>query len=739
MKYDDKNNKVIKSMGFADFETYHQKDFEHDRIDVRVVGNELHVFKDGKDTGERPTTWIKCGCMIYRNRDGTREEIGYLDTPELFFEAVLARGIKRVYFHNMKFDVSFLIDKVMRGKELKRGHYIVLSNGWRVFFDGERDVMAGGMGALYKVTFHMQSPRQENGNYRNFTFDICDSAKIWAGKLAKLGKDFGFPKGDEALRVGCDDVLREYCMQDCRIVETIMFWYFDKMNELTRGKRPQGYLTAGSTAINLGMMYLHNELMERHPEFDEVTANKMIGRLFPKLDTTDNEQSVKDAEGNVMRDSRGAIVTRIEKVEKAVWMTDENGQRVKTDRKRVVGSGKSRYGWFRNAYKGATPLLDRARKSSTGYISRNGKIRDVNSMHPTQIVKRPMPYGEPIESIDGVKVSELLMNDSLPEGYTFLGDFRIKAHVKKGHRATIIQKKGKVIGDDMEEAKCIDTMNGEVYCMCQPEYEMMFNDYDVYELEVVRAVAFKTKTGVFKNFLMYWYDIKTRAGIKKLENGERNPEYNPALKAFAKLIINSFYGKFGTNPFREDVGYELDKILKRKAMDCGADMDMDFYLPMAIWTTAYSRKTLSDGCNAIGWEHVIYTDTDSWHVEGLSDEEINARLATIGVGISDDLGDAKPDGEYELGLYIRNKGYAHFNADGTIAYDDNGNKDIKMGGANIFDNINCIDDVMKGVTVQRLMAYSCVGGIVLWPANVKVNDEGLIKRARKVINAENDT
>ena len=181
MKYDDKDNKIIKSMGFADFETYHQKDFEHDGIDVRVVGNELHVFKDGKDTGERPSTWIKCGCMIYRNRDGTREEIGYLDTPELFFEAVLTRGIKRVYFHNMKFDVSFLIDKVMRGKELKRAHYIVLSNGWKVFFDGERDVMAGGMGALYKVTFHMQSPRQEDGNYRNFTFDICDSAKIWAG------------------------------------------------------------------------------------------------------------------------------------------------------------------------------------------------------------------------------------------------------------------------------------------------------------------------------------------------------------------------------------------------------------------------------------------------------------------------------------------------------------------------------------------------------------------------------
>ena len=55
MKYDDKDNKVIKSMGFADFETYHQKDFEYDNIDVRVVGNELHVFKDGKDTGERPS------------------------------------------------------------------------------------------------------------------------------------------------------------------------------------------------------------------------------------------------------------------------------------------------------------------------------------------------------------------------------------------------------------------------------------------------------------------------------------------------------------------------------------------------------------------------------------------------------------------------------------------------------------------------------------------------------------
>lgn len=743
-----KPNKPIGRIAFCDFETTHRKDLAGEGVDVRVVGKEVHVFENGKDTKRKPKVRVKCGAMVVWDREQDYDiEVGLLDSPERMILEWGDLDVKRAYFHNSRFDLAFLLAWFLSSPErvvLKNSQYIPV--GKQRIYLGR--ICKGKMGALYSVTFRIEGERSHGKPAWKRTVDVWDSAKIWQDSLDRLGRNFdpdgskGLRKGattggSQALVVGVTPELREYCMQDCRVLAHVMKYYFQQVRDYCG--QPNGFMTAASTTYNMALYWLWKETGKKADpkrirkwmsrlspdKVKEIGENQMdhycdavVRYYLPKLETSDLRRRVMNADGSWAVDEKGA------KVYEYYDKVDRDGN--------VIREGKGRYSWMREGYKGATPLLDWKRRYGVRGLCGTVIVKDVNSMFPTQMVTRRMPVGTPWE-IDAEYCARL-MDDPVPD-QTWMARIQVSMTVKKGHRATYLKKHGKEVSEDGFVTKALDRVDnidsGEYIVVCEPEWEMIRRDYDVKDVRILEAVAFKVQVGLFAGYIMHWYDIKSEAGRKWLDEDEEipNPKYNPALKAFAKLLINSFYGKFGSSPYMENHGYEcVDGVLKDVVVKDETDEDNRFYLPLAIWTTAWARNTLSMGCNALGWEHVIYTDTDSWHIVGLTEEEATRRLESIGIGSDGEkLGDAPTEEVCDSGAYIRPKGYIHFDENGRVT-------EIKMAGANIFTDITCVDDLkhtktingVTGIWAQRLTGYNVIEGVLLMETYVNILEDSTV-------------
>ena len=627
-KYIRKEPDVI---AFADFETYHIKDLEADGLDVRVVGRTPRIFENGVNTGEIPQTSVKCACMVTDDlKTGERWEDSY-ECIEDFLIGLIERDVERCYFHNLRFDQSFIQWMFEMEGTIRLGD-------WQL--TGIRNLM-GRQGVLYSSVLTFVGPRDETSHRRvKRKVTLWDSLKVWNSDLRSIGNDFGCPKGNEALTVGVDDKVIEYCMQDCRIVEKAMLFYFKQVAEATGGKVKRGYMTAASTAYGLFKHWALTRMTE-----------KTFEAYFPDV-------------------------------------KEENGFPP----------------WLREGYKGATPLLD---QSIRGEILKDVSVFDVNSQHPFQMVTRPMPVGRPIPT-DQKWLEEHVWH---ADGWVWCARVSLMATVKEGHRATFLLKhmqEGSTLAETIDPSW--DTVITDV------DLRLLERDYDIMYLKVNECVRFHTKTGLFKDFVMMWYNLKAEAG----ENKER------ALKAFCKLIINSFYGKFGTNPERIETEYVLEgDCLRVRELDETKTDSHPLYLPVAMWTTAYSRDWLSYAGGTVGWENVCYTDTDSIHCHRIDADEVERRLNGAGIGTSATvIGDYKHESDSAYGWYIRNKGYCHFDTDGRVT-------EIKMAGANRFDAIKTMNDVIghDEIPAGRKIAFNIIGGklIMEMETTITANDTQCMK------------
>lgn len=717
--------KSIKMMGYADFECTNPNDLTTSASHPGVVGSSVHLFVNDKDTGVMPVVSVKCGALIADNRF-TKESFEYKDisSPEDMMLRAFDCRIDRLYFHNSRYDLAFILAWFYANQ--KNG-YVTLDGNIRLYVS---KVLKGKQGMVYDVSFRYVWRDVTKSDHAH-TMHVWDSAKIWKASLHDLSCDFdptrekGLRKGattggSRAMDVGVSDEMREYCLQDCRVIRYVMNYYFEQVEEFCG--QPNGFMTAAATTYNMALHYRRKQFAEsldarrvkawssilseaQTQEYinecgDLATAyaDRFLDAAIPTVPFFDDRKAVRDDDGNIIRDEKGNIMLDMVK--------------------------KGEFSWMRDAYKGSTPLLYRDLRFSKAGLARNIIIKDVNSMFPTQMVRELMPVGRPTW-ITPEQCLSLMATPS--DDTTWIASIRITMRVKPGHRATYLSRKQEEIEeeDGFYMGKAIPVLDDVVITICEPEYRMILNDYDIYDMEVVRACSFKAVRGLFAGYINYWYDIKSTTK-------------NPALKAFAKLMINSFYGKFGSNPLMEQHEYTFsDGRLGDRVADITTDSRSEYYLPLAMWTTAYARKMLSDGCNALGWENVIYTDTDSWHIINLNEEEATARLASVGIGNDDSkLGDAPTEQTCALGAYIRNKGYIHFNEDGnvTILKGKNGKedkKDIKMAGANEFPDINTADDLTNltehdgrmGVWGYKLRQYNVIGGVLLMPQYVNILDE----------------
>lgn len=293
---------------------------------------------------------------------------------------------------------------------------------------------------------------------------------------------------------------------------------------------------------------------------------------------------------------------------------------------------------IRKCYKGGFTYLNPIYKDKE---IKNINVLDVNSLYPSVMYFESLPFGEPV-----------FFKGKYEEDKTFplyIARITCSFEVKENHIPTIQIKNSR----DFQENEYLTTTNGEIVALTLTniDLELFLKHYNVYDLKYICGWKFRSKKGMFKDYIDKWITKKNEGTITK----------NKGKRTIAKKQLNSLYGKFATTlkaqqktPYLEDdiVKYKIEEETEKKGV----------YLPVGAFITAYARrKTITTSqiikeysLNKYGYDAYIYSDTDSIHTT-LSIEELESIC---------DIDDVKlgfwANEEFcERGKYIRQKCYIH--------------------------------------------------------------------------------
>lgn len=275
---------------------------------------------------------------------------------------------------------------------------------------------------------------------------------------------------------------------------------------------------------------------------------------------------------------------------------------------------------IRRAYRGGFTYADERFKSR---LNGHGLVLDVNSLYPSVMMNRELPYGEP-EFVKGF-VRPTLTRPLTIFSVTFI------AKLKPGH-IPCIQIKGSAMFGATEYLKEI---KDPVTLMVTNVDWALYNDhYDIEILAFGGGWRFHSAMGMFDNYIDKWSAVKAESTGGKRE--------------IAKLHLNALYGKFASNP---NVTSKIP-ILKDGAVKLVRGQDekrAPVYTAVGVFITSFARD-LTIRAAQDNYDTFAYADTDSLHL--LTDELPEA----IEVHPTK-LGAWKLEYRFDASFYIRPKAY----------------------------------------------------------------------------------
>lgn len=361
--------------------------------------------------------------------------------------------------------------------------------------------------------------------------------------------------------------------------------------------------------------------------------------------------------------------------------------------------------YLRESYRGGFTYLNPKYKEKE---TRGGIVLDVNSLYPSVMYNELLPFGVPI-----FFAGKYEYDPDLP---LYIQKITCSFKIKKNKIPTL-QLKNYTLAFMQNEY--IEDSKGEIYTftLTSVDLELFFSQYDVENLTYEYGYKFKGIKGLFKSYIDKWTNEKIKA--KK--------EGNSGMYTISKLLLNSLYGKFGTNPnARRKYPYLEDDMVKYALHEM--EVKDPIYVPMASFITSYARKKTILTSQAIrdysmkkyNEDRYVYSDTDSIHclfeVEEIEkgvykfkdeDKELNDIIDI------DDyrLGAWKIESTYIKGKYIRQKCYIE------LGFDNDNKEKLNVVVAGLpkklshkvnFDNFNSDLSVDGKLTFKHTK-----GGIVL--------------------------
>jgi hypothetical protein len=275
---------------------------------------------------------------------------------------------------------------------------------------------------------------------------------------------------------------------------------------------------------------------------------------------------------------------------------------------------------IRRAYRGGFTYADPRFKSR---ITRGGFVLDVNSLYPSVMKLKELPYGEP-EYVDG----EVLPTKSRP---LTIFSVTFTAKIKKDHIPCIQIKGSSIFAATEYLSEIKDTVT---LMVTNVDWQLYLDHYDVDVLAYGGGWRFHANRGMFDAYIDKWSEVKA-----KEKGGKRE---------IAKLHLNSLYGKFASNPhIASKIPVLKDDQVK---LVRGEDETRDpVYTAVGVFITSYAREVTIRAAQA-NYGSFAYADTDSLHLlqdEMPDDIEIHPTK----------LGAWKLEYKFDAAFYIRPKAY----------------------------------------------------------------------------------
>lgn len=276
---------------------------------------------------------------------------------------------------------------------------------------------------------------------------------------------------------------------------------------------------------------------------------------------------------------------------------------------------------IRRAYRGGFTYADDRYKGRR--LNRPGLVLDVNSLYPSVMRKRLIPYGIPLFRKGIVEPDE--DRPLVIFSVTFI------AKLKPDH-IPCIQIKGNnmFIGTEyLREISEPTTM-----MVSNVDWDLYNDHYDIEVLAYGGGWRFRAEEGLFNTYIDKWSEIKANE-----KGGKRE---------IAKLHLNSLYGKFASNPnVTGKVPILENGVVKLKRGK--PETRPPVYTAAGVFITAWARDVTIRAAQA-NYGTFAYADTDSLH---LLQTEIPG---SINVHASD-LGAWKHEYNFIDAYYIRPKAY----------------------------------------------------------------------------------
>lgn len=266
---------------------------------------------------------------------------------------------------------------------------------------------------------------------------------------------------------------------------------------------------------------------------------------------------------------------------------------------------------------------------------------DINSMYPFVMRNYEMP----------TKLVDTRKNISIEYLNNIINEYCVIAHVtiKTNEPCYAIRSKNKIIFPT-GYFKCYLCTAGIKYAL-ENKHIIKIHKISIYEKDII-----------FKEYVDYFYDLR---GEYKLQN---NDIYN----RYAKIFMNSLYGKFGQRISKTEYGtYDGDieyyrgeyidsktgergtetYIMNTHIVECGEEISNKSFVAIPAHITEYARLLLWKIIKQVGYNNVLYCDTDSIKIRKKDFKKVKYKVD------NNELGALKIEDEYKKFIINGNKDY----------------------------------------------------------------------------------
>lgn len=477
-----------------------------------------------------------------------------------------------VYYHNLKFDGSFWLD-FLYTQGFKQVD--VNTKPWEMHNKTFKCLISD-MGAWYSVTIR----------YKNYLVTLRDSLKLLPFSVAKIGKDF--KTKHQKLEI-----------------------------EYTGFRYKGGYISPEERK------YIENDVLV----------------VKEALEILKSEGHEKTTIGSCCLDEYKTIMNDTYKA----YFYDLTEYRFKEFNLDT---------YIRKSYRGGWCYLKRGCEN---IIFINGCTADVNSLYPSMMSSESgnyYPVGEPhifgaseFNSIKDKPTSELYYFVRFTCGFKIKpnylpfvqikGSYLYKSNEMLETSEIFDKKQNKYVRYYIDREGNLHDTNKTEMCMTCTDFRLFLEHYEVYNLQILDGVYFKTAIGIFDEYIEKYKKIKMTS--------------KGALRQLAKLFLNNLYGKFATNPENRR------KVAKYDGIKVSYDIIQDEDKPtenIAIGSaiTSYARNFTIRHAQK-NYKYFIYADTDSLHCNCDKSQLVDIKTHPTA------FNHWSIESEWDRGLFIRQKTY----------------------------------------------------------------------------------